>query len=581
MMEFDIRSIKAVANVALCREEKSASRTVWKKIPPQDPLWQDGAFLNQAAFAINDEQPARLEVTLLFQEPLAAGTYKLEGYYTKDKGLFAFRGSVKIDDPCDEVVIGVGARFAVHDFFAIVGDFKWQLNRADGTDIADGKETFLELYWLYDNPPENDAALFKLGVPVEILQHVRAGLLIHREIRVSLGDRPPVEPVTAAIVTTCFYSNPPRYQVEYPDAHFIDNAHGFNDITVYLHRYLDTIRGPESDSVCNCQDQAAILQLFLKAVGIGDVKFCTMQPFGYLKAVDLVGRGMTNNPKWEEEDSRQIVSEYSTKRTDFGMHAFCALSIHGTPGEDPCYGCSHNPGNKNGENVNYESRDCRVVDSCTGPHTGTDTMAAYVEKTVDKLHPGNGYSSGTVEDIYCYRGVAAIDHMKAVEKEPRFPLSNEFKRVVGLDKETLDVLKKNRAVRSWPDPRRCRFLRRRGWQVAYEGFIPGSGEEMREWILKRAPERIDIRLYISQGNNDYSLYRFLAVGSRPGCDKLLFKNRGPGWLGHVSAMYEARTHSRYLWVFHNLVFDVTFTNVTFKPERLLKWLNKKTRRTRL
>jgi len=582
MAAYDILCIEAVGNVTLCRVDRGdPSQPVWRTIPPQDPLWQDRRFRQPAAFAMSDEQPARLRVALLFQEQPATGTYTLTGQYPKDTDLFTFSGSTFIDGSCTEAVFDVCCQFAVSDFLAMAGDLSWSLSRADNTEDSLGApETYLELYWLYDNPQATDPALFSIGVPVEILQDVTVTMRMNAGIKTSLSRQPaghctPVnggkDAVMAAAVNACFFRNPPLYDI-YGGFYNFTVIDGYDNITVRLKKYWQALSLPidcyPAEYCCNCEDMAAILQVYLKAIGITGVKYCVMSPFGYLRTTNLVGRGLVNNPKFksrEEEpifgrEGLPIVREISASRTSFNKHAFCCLVDAGSTA--PCEDCQHQ---------------CRIVDACAGPHTGGETLAEYVEQAIDNIYPRNDNGvKGTEDNIACYHGVTHIDYIKGMEKEPESRLVDEFKKIVGLKPEIVEEPDKYFVVRSWPDPQKSRVLGKRGWRLFYQDLLPGRGEILKSWTYRKKAESVTIDLYVSSGHNHYAINRFLSLGTSTTLDRIPFK-KGPPGLGDFSACIETEYHSRYLWVFHNLVFDVVLTNVTFKPESLLNWLNRKAR----
>ncbi len=580
MTAFDILCIKALGNVTLCQEDRSnPSQPVWETIPPQDPLWQDGQYLHPAAFAMNDEQPSRLEVTVRFQEQPARGTYTLTGHYPEDKDLFTFSGRSLVDGSCTEVVFDVCSQFAVTDFLAMKGNFYWSLTRKDIKETPDDHITSLEFYWLYDNPQAADPSLFSKGVPVEILQDVTGAIRVNLGTQASL--RPPPkdrstpenaekDQVIEVVVDACFVRNPPLYNIYDGTYNFIF-PNGYDNITVRLKKYWQAL-SLDLDSYpypycCNCEDLAAVLQVYLKAIGIADVKYCVMNPFGYLRVTNLVGRGFSNNPKFKDQEEEPIfgqkgmpiVEEMSGFRTYFNRHAFCCLVDAGSA--NPCEACQHQ---------------CRIVDACVGPHVGGETMAEYVEHAVDNIYPAENGKPGTEDNITCYDGVMHIDYIEGVEKEPEFPLVVEFKEIVGFQPGIKEELEKYFVKRSWPDPKKSRVLGKRGWHLFYQDLLPGSGEVLKTWTFRKIAENVTVDLYVSSGNNEYSLNRFLSLGTSTTMDKIPFK-KGPSYLGQLSACIETEYHSRYLWVFHNLVFDVALTNVTFKPERLLKRLNRKAR----
>ncbi|UCH93934.1 MAG: hypothetical protein JSV88_27210 [Candidatus Aminicenantes bacterium] len=621
-MSIEIKKIKEIrtieGNVQLCHLDKPNPPNKWEVIPREAPIWKEGEKLQPAAFVFGKK--AQLEVDIDFtisdKDETGENEYKLIGsYFPTD----VFKGTFNIDDINKTVTVTVyDCNPNEAEFFqGIQGNFTWQLvpgNHMQDSEPPPGQKTDketensnndnshttnLELYWLSCDPGEKDAELFKIGIPVEILQQVNITYQLNEETQAILSsmdppppgvkfeppDLPPSPMLISIVVTACFYRNPPGYCISYSTNYFTNNS--YNGISLKLKEYLLSLNNPDQN--CSCIDMAAVLQFYLKALGISDVKFSVLGSFGYLKVTDLIGRGFSNNPFYGEIQSDKVFGEKgvpvviqeSQWRTNFGTHAFCILPDKGLspdPGDtDPCKNCCHNMFDGNGdkkpcENGDTETRKCKVADSCVGPHTGYETMSQYVNNSVDDIHKANG-GEAKVKNIKCYRGVVECNFNIPLETKPDFPLIAEFEKIVSYKPGDKKILEGNFVVRSWPDPRKSRVLRRKDWHLFYEDIIPGSGEVLKSWTLVKKRESIHIDLYVSSGNNMYSFHRFLSIGSLTSEAKLPFE-ACPLHPGHFSAMHESIDCVRYLWVYYNVVFDVTFTNVTLKPGKLVRWFNR-------
>lgn len=576
-MEYSITEIKAVGNVILSLNGQLICQTepIWE--PGDEDPWIPGENLSKkpAAFLLDeDEVPAQLEVT--FQVPdknLEPGKYTVTGVYEKE----LFFGSVEISDYTEKIVINVFNTINPQQEFTRIADvFTWQITMNDTQGSVECKEntTGLELFWLYGkckDPVFND--VFIEGIPVEILRHIAPIYQVTRERKEEENKNDVKKILIESVVNACFHRNPPAYDINKKESHFIDSSNG---LTLRLKKYLNAIYF--SYAFCNCFDQAAVLQVFLMAVGITDVKYCQMSPFGYLKLTNLIGRGFCNTPK--DSGIYPIVYEKYEDRSYFGNHGFCILSGKGK--NDPCEDCIHN-GDKPGD---LQKSNCLVVDSCLGPHIGNEIMKAYVESAVDEVYPENpGVNPGTVDDIKCYKGVTHINFTFANIKDK----SEWIKQVIQKDKKIINNIINNFVVRKWSNPKNCRVLKRKwkakDWDTIckYEEIIPGIGETIKTCILIEKGEYIDIDLYVSSEKwasiNRFFCIKILAslpfpLGESP------FKEVSEGlkeFLGPLSAAIETENYCRYLWVFYNVVFDVTLHNVTFNIKKLLIWLNRQGR----
>jgi len=617
-------------NVQLCHLDNShPSNPEWKVIPRKAPIWRETKTLYPAAFVFGKKAQLEVDIDFTISDKAETGEYTLIGSYRdfiNKKSLFptgVFKGMFKIDDINKTVTV------TVHDcypndsefFQGRTGEVTWRVvlgnhmhdcepqpgqktdKERENSNNDNSHTTNLELYWLSCDPGKTNPQLFDKGIPVEILQQVNITYQLNEETQGILSSMDPLPPgmkyerpnlppsslFISNVVNACFYRNPPGYCISYPTNYFTNNS--YNRISLKLRKYLSSINNP--DQSCNCVDMAAVLQFYLKALCIADVKFSVLGDFGYLNVTDLIGRGFSNNPFYGESQGEKIFGEKgvpivireSQGRTYFGTHAFCILPEKGNS-KSPCDKCCHNNFDGNGdkkpcENEEKEAHECIVLDSCVGPHTGYETMSQYVNNTVDNINKSNGDkdihnpNDDKAANIKCYKGVVKFDFNEPLDTEPDSPFTEVFKKIIGFktDPEYIKPLGKKFVVRSWPDPRKSRVLRRKDWKLFYEDIIQGTGEVLKSWTLLKKRESIHIDLYVASGKNLYSFYRFLSIGSRTSLAKLPFE-KCPLHPGQYSAMHVSEDHVRYLWVYYNVVFDVTFTNVTLKPEKLVKWLNR-------
>jgi len=149
--------------------------------------------------------------------------------------------------------------------------------------------------------------------------------------------------------------------------------------TYKLQNWLD--EAPKPVSRVNCYDQAGIVHLaMMLQLGNPSKPWAYMNPFGYINKVPLVGWGECNNPFFEDDTSRQVVDINDAKRTGFNNHAFIVLSD-------------------------------KVLDSCCGPHQGTESKSEYISAAIDKVTTLKKCEAG--KKITLKDGITDIDKTSA------------------------------------------------------------------------------------------------------------------------------------------------------------------------
>lgn len=123
----------------------------------------------------------------------------------------------------------------------------------------------------------------------------------------------------------------------------------------------------------NCYDQAGIVQIAncLKEGNPANT-WAFLSPYGYINKTQLIGEGQSNNPFFRQQQAIRCIDENDSRRTSFGNHAIIVLGG-------------------------------KVMDATCGPHTGTETLAAYKSNAIDK-NP----QAWTVTTKYS-QGITALD----------------------------------------------------------------------------------------------------------------------------------------------------------------------------
>ena len=603
IMEFDIIKIK------LDPHEIYDGKIIFlsfdgKPISPFEPIWweedndneKNGLHHQPAAFVINREKPNEISLiaTIRIKGGRPGEKYMLNGYFTFEETItyevngFRSKNDFEIPGYGNEIKpftmdVRVVSRYLPKDFAGLSTVFSWEITPANGgcnpgKQEENRKSTYLEFYWLYD---AIDYSIFKYGVPLEILRYLallsRTFFLYTQSVQdfllwlilvtgqetpklspntfldpPKINDKYPVsqkKEIIEYIVKACFYRNPPRYDIYDSNNHYV--SFNGDDATFYLAEYLNAIH--DTNAVCNCFDQAFALNIFLSAVGIANVKCCYMEPFGYLRLTNLVGRGMCNNANWKDHRHFNIVEPNTGSHSIFVKHALCRRD------------------------------EIWILDSCIGPHTGNEDYEDYVKNAVDHVYSPTYYTTRTPGEIKEINGSISLDYNLSIEElNPGLYRVDEFKEILDLDANIAEEEKKKEkyfVVCNWPNPGKCPVFgpEPNGWQVIFEKTTAGDQEVMKTWKLKKKGESVTIKIYVSRQSR-YTFNRFLSLGSSSTLQELPYEP-GPDYLGKRSAKSLHGDRGRHFWVpgnkkiCLNVSFDVIDTNATFDVKELHKWLN--------
>lgn len=576
-MKFEIIEIKAEGNICLSQEAKRIDpyHSIWYKCRKNQRELRGSRY--PAAFILNRRKPAQLKVAVKVSRGLSLCNAILKAYY-RTRLIFKSK----------DVKWNPGKRIALFDVYAIgtpkgfcrfAGELIWKLKWDE--EPAE-KSTYLELFWIY-----GDNKIFcGKGVPVEILRQAAFALQVIG--KAPTGNifscpnkreklEPSKDPVIEAIVHACFYRNPPAYNLKNTNPTFSECP--FDKMPFKLHQYLNAIHNP--NALCNCWDMAAAVQVYLKAVGFKDVKFCYIESLGYLRLTKLVGRGFCNNPVDIKDIHFNLGSELladptSKARRGFNSHCFCGLPDNEIfPQKEvkrPIECIDHT-------SSGYRCEHYRILDACIGPHVGKDKIDEYVKKTVDDKRPPNGYYRNP-KNFEIYNGVMYINWNPKIEK-PELPQTRAFKKLVKY-KEKKVSHDENLVAYSWPEPEHWPVLDKKWKTLVF--ITPGVNEVQKTWILRKGGESIQIDLYVASPYeispqkkflaSQAAQYRFLLLGSMYTQKEPPYK-KGPSYLGPDAAKYCSSSFSQYFWTIYNVTFKVICWNASFDIYRLLKWLNKK------
>jgi hypothetical protein len=160
--------------------------------------------------------------------------------------------------------------------------------------------------------------------------------------------------VLSSITTQLFYNMGFKYNIDKNGM-----ASYYRNTIMDLSGYLE-----KQNEFVNCQDQAYAVAALANLLGI-EAKVMEVRPFGYLNPVNLIGRGLCNNPGFRDVNDRLRPLD-DTSRSRFRTHMF---TMH----------------------------DFRVYDACVGPITGQSYLP-YLLQTIDYSTPAEQYPSILSQD---------------------------------------------------------------------------------------------------------------------------------------------------------------------------------------
>ena len=193
----------------------------------------------------------------------------------------------------------------------------------------------MELFLLAKDPGSS----FARGIDIEALRDLsrvqnRADFLRMKELA---APAPTVSMSVADIVNLVFNQNPPNYDIVNGAAHYIDLNPDFNNITFHFSNWYNAMATTPT-AVCNCYDAASAVQYYLRLNGVPDAEWAYMNPFGYLRQTNLIGRGQCNNPFYGNPSSNPnpVCDPTDPTRSAFANHAFCVVPESGDVAECMC-----------------------------------------------------------------------------------------------------------------------------------------------------------------------------------------------------------------------------------------------------
>ena len=412
----------------------------------------------------------------------------------------------------------------------------------------------VEIYWIFDQP----GRMFKRGAWVELLEFLSGKVISTPASK---------EECISGIVDYFHFKHDLKYDSFCGASHYGVFEHGgYFNLKAYL---------AGSVPIANCYDQAAALQAILGGIGINDIGWLFLEPFGYLKKTDLLGRGECNNPFFLKNGHHdpEVVDEDSVLRTGFANHAFCGL-------------------------LNKDN----ILDACAGPHPGNDTAKKYVGQAVDsnlELYPAARFDRpGKKEDIVIGYGVVDVERIEAANPLPFSPerakdekMDEKKAEKLNKIKELLDYPAKYESLDpytfvccNWPDPLANLLLS--GWTLDLEQVRVGWNGVLKQWCVHEGNERINIEIYVSNSGPapvHERIFKTLAATAlnecvhlpNPESERHISRVQGlnPENKRHITLTASTENYSQQLSAIYNVGFNVEGFNLeTDITQDLLDWL---------
>lgn len=517
-------------------------------IPLDEPVSNSKAGTHNACLVQNTPDNGPLFLAELDQPIKEAGRYRLTGNVEGNGKACLFEGEAELSRSSLPARIACRISPDVSEYFGLPRQqVHWELRNASSDKFVGETQSEAEIYRL---PVSSHLADIN-AVPLEFLRHLSdivsgAGIAPDAAVIQLSSEASHI----AQIVNSLFGHTPPNYDVVQGAPHFtfIPRVGRFDDITLYLKRYLAAY-GSKSATL-NCYDAAALVQYYLGGVASpGTVEFCYMAPFGYLAKTDLIGRGQCNNPFYDAPGVTHtpVTSQTDPDRSGFGNHAFCRIAATG-----------------------------QITDSCAGPHIGTESLSSYLTAVIDKVTPTPpDYRTGTSADVTTHKGVTSVQSLARVDLSGIVETTavTDFREVVGF---TTSLYAPDSGATVFPGnlaPDTISVPHLKGWDIVYEEVIPGYPEMLRYFRMSDGNNEIELSTYVSSDGIAFARNRYLTLGSTHHMASAIFE-KGPDGLGDNSAISVSETSTRILWLDRNLVLDLFVHGNTGNAKAIARELGK-------
>ena len=343
-----------------------------KEIDPNDWHWpagkSDGYKKSKKAvvYQVKKDKTATATVMLKIDSKGISG----KGKFTGSLGKLVFEGETPLASGEHEVTVTL--KETPEDLSWAKGNMTWEIDA--GAHAALAGVTPVELFFVFDDPASKKF-FDPDGVWIEALRFIfkEARLEGTKQIKEGLGK----------VAQGCFALKTNLYEIKNGKRNFGGATTKFN-----LAKYMKPAprQDKAEDDFVNCYDQAYAVIVFGGALGV-TVGGLFLEPFGFLKQTQLVGRGTCNNPfpttKYETE-----VRKYNDQRLVLGI---LGKKIDAKPPklEDFLLVDAKDPDRSGFGNHMFCEHDKKIYDACAGPAQGAHDRTGYMVNSIDTNTPEN------------------------------------------------------------------------------------------------------------------------------------------------------------------------------------------------
>mgnify|MGYP000532132448 CR=1 FL=1 len=514
-----IESIQAINNIAF--SEKGTL------IPLNQPIWEESTDkknkIKSVVFDFSKQRPAQLNIVLA-SSPDRSKVAVLEGLVN---GKLLFSGKI---GPSNSVKVE-SQHFPGNLTYLENIPIEWQLRT--GTSLIEPLgATMFDVYWI--NLFHVTKTIYRKGTPIELIKDLMAS---NESTALFEPSQIQMQFTVPDYVNMVFNYVPPRYDI-WNGRNYFTTINGWNNITLHYTAYLNA-HNYNPNSILNCYDAAAVMQYVLRYYNYNSY-YCFMQPFGYLRCTNLIGRGNCNNPFYGNGGAA-VVNQQDPNRTAFGNHAFVYLTSNQA-----------------------------IVDSCAGPHTGTEYAADYVNNATDNVYPNPPrVRRGTTADIGYYTGVTSVNFIQSIQSSFDTPHLSTLKKVISFQNKIIKENEDQLISGVWEHPQLFQNLKGK-WTSIHEEIVPGEDEVLKMHFLQKGEHSFMQKIYISSGGNKLALNRFLSIAALSQNSTFDLENGVEG-TGHFSVVKSSKNSHHFIGLYHNAVIEIHTTDNSIDLTEMAKW----------
>ena len=347
-----------------CREKK--------EIDPNDWHWPagkpDGYKKSKKAvvYQVKKDKTPTATVMLKIDSKGMSGN----GKFTGTIGKLVFEGQTPLASGEHEVTVTLKE---MPEFLHWArGMMTWEIDAGERAALAG--VTQVELFFVFDDPASTKF-FDPDGVWIEALRFIfkEARLEGTKQIKEGLGK----------VTQGCFALKTNLYEIKNGKRNFGGATTKFN-----LAKYMKPAprQDKAEDDFVNCYDQAYAVVVFGGALGV-TVGALFLEPFGFLKQTQLVGRGTCNNP-FPTDKYNAEVGRYHARRAV--ASAVGKLFTEALPVlTDFLLVDAKDPDRSGFGNHMFCEHNTKIYDACAGPAQGAHDRTGYMVNSIDTNTPEN------------------------------------------------------------------------------------------------------------------------------------------------------------------------------------------------